>query len=249
MNTLQTFTRQIEAAQRRAQELRTSARQTGRAAGGESAPVMEEAFAELSATLEELRVAEEELRVQNEDLVAARELTERQRQRYQDLFDLAPDGYLVTDQYGAIREANLAAADMLGVLREHLTGKPMVVFVPEQERQSFREGLSSLAQQRRLEGWELGLLARDAAAVRRLLVTAESGADTLTHQPVVRWTLRDITERRRLEARVRDMDDKLWVRVAERTAALANENDRMRAELGRLRGPSAEAGKPGTDQA
>jgi len=38
----------------------------------------------------------EDLRVQNEELAAARQAVETERQRYQELFDFAPDGYLVT---------------------------------------------------------------------------------------------------------------------------------------------------------
>src|SRR5687767_2891528 len=65
---------------------------------------------ELLTALEELQVTEEELRQQNEELAAAREAVERERQRYLELFEFAPDGYLVTDPDGTIREANRAAA-------------------------------------------------------------------------------------------------------------------------------------------
>ena len=56
--------------------------------------------AELADALEELQVAQEELREQNEELLSSRALVESERQRYASLFDLAPDGYLVTDPAG-----------------------------------------------------------------------------------------------------------------------------------------------------
>src|SRR5688572_18373607 len=59
--------------------------------------VPEEPFEEIHSALEELLVADEELRQQNEALAAAREALEAERQRYQELFEFAPDGYLVTD--------------------------------------------------------------------------------------------------------------------------------------------------------
>jgi PAS domain-containing protein len=65
--------------------------------------------------LEELQVSGEELRVQNEELAAARQTVETERQRYQELFDFAPDGYLVTNAEGVIQEANRAAAGLLRV--------------------------------------------------------------------------------------------------------------------------------------
>jgi PAS domain S-box-containing protein len=48
---------------------------------------------ELQETLEELQITEEELRKQNEQLILAREITEAERQRYQNLFHFAPNGY------------------------------------------------------------------------------------------------------------------------------------------------------------
>lgn len=67
----------------------------------------------LRVALEELHAAEEELRQQNEELVAARQMAETERQRYQELFEFAPDGYVVTDVYGTVRQANRAAGRLL----------------------------------------------------------------------------------------------------------------------------------------
>jgi PAS domain-containing protein len=77
---------------------------------------------ELSVASEELNVAQEELIQQheelvqqNQELVAVREAVEAERQRYQELFELAPDGYLVTDVNGNIQQANRAAAKMFNL--------------------------------------------------------------------------------------------------------------------------------------
>src|SRR5438445_6252038 len=83
------------------------------------------ALQELQTTLEELHVAEESLRLQNEQLIAMSEAAARERRRYQDLFDFAPGGYVVTDGEGIMQEANQAAGAMLGVKPEFLAGKPL----------------------------------------------------------------------------------------------------------------------------
>jgi len=54
----------------------------------------------LQAANEELAATEEELRVQNEELAVSRTELDQTRARYQDLFESAPDGYLVTDGEG-----------------------------------------------------------------------------------------------------------------------------------------------------
>src|SRR2546423_4218123 len=76
--------------------------------------ILDEALVELESSLEELQMAEEEMRTKNEQLLGAQEIAELERQRYQDLFDYAPDGYIVTDPEAVIHEANRAAAQLLG---------------------------------------------------------------------------------------------------------------------------------------
>ncbi|MDZ7955814.1 EAL and GGDEF domain-containing protein [Nostoc sp. DedQUE09] len=89
-----------------------------------------EAFDELQMAVEELLTASEELEV-------TRAEAEIERQRYQELFDFAPDGYLVTDTVGKILEANYAAATMLSIGQKYLVGKPLIVFIAQQDHQIF----------------------------------------------------------------------------------------------------------------
>src|SRR4051812_23369547 len=79
----------------------------------------------LDVAMEQLRVAQAELMAQNEELAAARAALDREHRRYQDLFDSAPDGYLVTDPLGKVLDANFAAASMLNLAVDQLTRKPL----------------------------------------------------------------------------------------------------------------------------
>lgn len=107
-------------------------------------PLLTAAFEELRVTLEELQVAEEELWQQYEELETACHLVEAERQRYRDLFEFAPDGYLVTDPAGTIQEANRAAALLLNIAPQRLIGKPLGVFISPEERRAFRDHLTRL---------------------------------------------------------------------------------------------------------
>ncbi len=90
-------------------------------------------------------MAEAELRQQNEELASAQQMLEAERQRYQELFDFAPESYLVTNMYGMIREANTAAAALLGVSARALKGKPIANYVSAETRSEFRQHLLGLA--------------------------------------------------------------------------------------------------------
>src|SRR5436190_24291414 len=91
----------------------------------QATPASDETLENLRVALEELRTADEELRQQNEDLAAAHLAVEIERQRYQELFDLAPDAYLVTDRAGIITEANRSASEMFGIAPQFLHGKAL----------------------------------------------------------------------------------------------------------------------------
>ena len=152
-----------------------------------------------TAAVEELQTTLEELRVADEDLAVAHQVAEAERQRYQALFDFAPDGYLVTDAVGAIRQANRAAAAMLAVPQMRLCGKPLVVFVPQEERRAFRTRLIQLQQRRCLQEWEVCLQPRQGEPFHAA-ITVAGGYDRQGKMVDVRWWLRDISVRQGLSA-------------------------------------------------
>ena len=153
----------------------------------QSDDVQEETFEELQVMLEELRVADE-------DLAVVHQVAEAERQRYQELFDFAPDGYLVTDAVGTIREANRAAAAMLAVPQPRLRGKPLVVFVPQAERRAFRPRLIQLQQRRCIQEWEVHLQPRQGEPFHAV-ITVVGGYDRQGKVVAVRWLLCDISVR------------------------------------------------------
>jgi PAS domain-containing protein len=63
--------------------------------------LLEAALKELYFVLEELHTADEDIRQQHAQLAATHHTLQEERQRYQALFELAPDAYLVTDRQGS----------------------------------------------------------------------------------------------------------------------------------------------------
>ncbi len=149
----------------------------------------------LQHTLEELHVAEEELRTQNDELVQAQDSLQHERGRYLEMFEHAPDGYLVTDRSGLILEANLAAATLLQRPCEYLHGKPVAIFVAEEDRHGFRSRLNQLLHDDTTQEWETTLQPHTGPP----LPVAMHVSPALDHHDQVvglRWLLRDVSARR-----------------------------------------------------
>jgi PAS domain S-box-containing protein len=106
--------------------------------------LLPEALEELSGALEELRVSEEQMRVQADELASERVRLDEERRRFQELFELAPASYLVTDRAGMVREANRHACRALRTEWRFLDGRPLSAFVPLDDRFAFRGLLRQL---------------------------------------------------------------------------------------------------------
>jgi PAS domain S-box-containing protein len=170
---------------------------------------VQERTAEWSQTVEELQVAEEELYAQVEELATSRQAIEAERQRYLDLFEFAPDGYLVTTPEGIIQEANRAAAALLQVRQGFLVGKPLLVFVGQEDRKSLRADLARLqmGQGKGRVNWEMRLQPHGGSPFHAAL-TAGPVYDAGGNLIRLRWLLRDISQRVQMEGALRESEQK-----------------------------------------
>ncbi len=158
-----------------------------------SATVIQEVLRELQTGLEELRVMEEEIRLQNDELLMARQMNQQQRRRYNELFDLAAVGLLVTDASGIIREANRTAGAMLGISPRLLAGKPLVEFVAPDQRKDLGYQRARACELRRVDGWRVRLQPADGPALLAN-VSIAAAVDVPPDAGVsLRWTIQDIS--------------------------------------------------------
>lgn len=145
----------------------------------------------------ELRTHQLELEQQNEELLRTQLELAAARDRYQDLFEVAPVGYLTLDEAGRITELNHAGASLLGQPRQQLLGRTFSTALHRSERRRWRQHLD------KLEG---------AGGRGRIELTLDGDETTPRHvqadtlrlaQPgsgdTLRLTLTDITERRAAE--------------------------------------------------
>jgi PAS domain S-box-containing protein len=124
-------------------------------------------------------------------------------QRYRELYENAPDGYVVTDPLGNIEEANWAAAALFRTNRALLVGKPLPFLVVPEERRSFYSFLAMLQHQpESVQRWEVRLQPRRSPPVAAIL-TATPVLDAEGRPAGLRWLIRDLTARKKAEEDLR----------------------------------------------
>ncbi|MDZ8109452.1 MAG: EAL domain-containing protein [Nostoc sp. DedQUE12a] len=182
--------------------------------------IITEAFEELYTTVEELSIVSQELEL-------TRAALEKERRHYQDFFEFAPDACLITNTAGTIEEANHAAATLLHVRQKYLVGKPLILFIAQQDRQLFSYQMNNSQQ---LLNWEINLQPRGGkpfpASVKLSAVYDENG-----EQIGWRWLLCNITERKQAQEMLHRAYEELEIRVAERTAELVKANQKLLTEI------------------
>jgi PAS domain S-box-containing protein len=182
---------------------------------------------QLAAALRELKTAEAEMRAGPDELVLA--LADEGR-RYHDLFDLAPDAYIVTDRFGKVLEANHAAARLLRVRDRRLEGKSLAVFFEGDDRRRLRRLLLRAGAIAGTEQIELGLRRPGEPTVDVAIAVAPVRVAG-TRIAGMRWLLRDVTAHSDAERHARDLAEELERRVDERTGELEHERAQLEAIL------------------
>ena len=111
-----------------------------------------------------------ELELQNEELLRSREELRLSRNRLAELYDFAPVGYFTFDRCGAIREANLTGAHLLGVERGLLNRESFLDFIADADaKELFNRHLDSVLQGQGMQKCEIRLQGKGAAAIHAQL--------------------------------------------------------------------------------
>jgi PAS domain S-box-containing protein len=187
--------------------------------------------ADAQKVVHELGVHQVELEMQNEELRRTELELMRSRDRFSDLYDFAPVGYLTINLEGTVLEANLTAAKMLGVVRNQLVAQPFSRFIEHDSQDSFYRHRRAAFSSGKPGTCELVLRRADRTGLPVHLESLPVTGDAARIRQC-RIALVDVTELKRTEAALREARDSLEEKVRLRTAALDAANEQLEHLLG-----------------
>lgn len=176
--------------------------------GGDASPSFEQ-------LLHELRVHQAELEMQNDELRRTQLALEESRDRYVDLYEFAPVGYLTLSSVGVVTEINLTGASLLGVERTKVVSRRFDAFVAAADRDCWHRHFVHALHHAGNHECELTLLRADDESFSGHLDCLLLEHDAT---PALRIALADISARKRAEAD-----------LIETREALLRANERLRA--------------------
>lgn len=167
---------------------------------------------ELQRILYELRVHHLELEMQNAELKRARDEVETALEKFTDLYDFAPVGYMTLNRNGTISDMNLRGASLLGIDRAKLRGRQFGSFVKGEYLPAFSAFIDSVFASEGKETCELTLLNQEKLPVIVQILQIEAKLDESGQN--CRLALIDITARRQAEDALRENEQHMY-RLAE----------------------------------
>ena len=177
-----------------------------------AASMQDDANAPADPVLHELRVHQFELEMQNEALHETQVMLEESRDRYQDLYEMAPVGYLTLSVNGSIEEINLYGAQLLQDHRPTLLHQQFSHYVAPASQQAWHMFWQQALQGSEVQSGEMDLIGRDGAVTTvRLKCAAIQVAGELRG---VRIALSDITDLKQAQADLQAREDRLQLATA-----------------------------------
>lgn len=182
--------------------------------------------------LYEFEVYQVELEMQNEELRTTQQRLEQSAERYAQLYDYAPIGYLTLNTESEIVQSNLKAAEILGCKKFELIGKKLVQFIHRQDQDHFYFYNRELwnVSDRNVSEFRLKNEAGPAVFIE-LQSTLHLSDD---ENPRILMAIHDISDRIQAETTIRSLNEQLQNKIGLQTDELLHVNQQLQQKLQEL---------------
>ncbi len=137
------------------------------------------------------------LEIQNEQLRKTQEELSVSKERYFDLFDLAPAGYFSLNEKGIIMEANLTAASLLDVSKDSLINQPFYRYIFSEDQSVYLLYSKQLVNSWKPQSYEIRMARSDGTSFWVLLESSAAGI--VNDKSMCRIIISNITDRKNAE--------------------------------------------------
>ncbi|PKM68636.1 MAG: c-di-GMP phosphodiesterase [Firmicutes bacterium HGW-Firmicutes-2] len=161
---------------------------------------------ETDSIVHELKVYQIELEMQNDELRRTQSELEITKARYFDIYDLAPEGYLILSEKGLIIESNLTAAVMFGESKYSLAKKRISEYIYKEDQDVYYTYRKKLYDTKLPHECELRMLKSDQTVFwghMKSIVVEEGGLNNC------RMVISDISPRKTAENDLKESEEKL----------------------------------------
>lgn len=158
---------------------------------------------ELQAVLHELEVYQIELEMQNRELHDSRFELEQSHERYVNLYDYAPTGYLTLDERATMKEVNLTLCGMLGIERSWLIDRSLAPWVLPSDLSVFRDhmkkcqNIGDASNEKIISTVQLVRKDKQVITVELISVSTTNPGEKIKS---IKTTVLDITKKKELES-------------------------------------------------
>ena len=187
--------------------------------------------ADQNSLVHDLQVHQIELEMQNEELRQAQEQLGEMVERYSDLYDFSPVGYVTSNKSGLILEINLTCADQFARERAGLLNTPLRLNIAAGDRRRMQTHFEQVFATGERHSCELRLAKKNGpeayVQMDSIRVVLDDGTE------VCRTSVTDVSIRKDVEKELVKIQNELERRVQERTAELfVNEREVQKAVTG-----------------
>ena len=155
--------------------------------------------------IRDLKIKQIQIEVQKQELIQQRNLLETSNDKYADLYDFSPAGYLNIDDHGIITEANLTSTEILGVEKKYLVKVPFINFLLIKDTKRFFSFLRECKKHNSRQVDEFSINNRKTG-ILIIQIAALPVIDYNSKKLNFRLSLLDVNEKRRVQKELEETE-------------------------------------------
>ncbi|MFH0709503.1 MAG: EAL domain-containing protein [Pseudomonadota bacterium] len=166
----------------------------------EDTPLFDEDFSpeKVRYLIQELHVHQIELEMQNEELRQGKTELNAAKERYFDLYEMAPIGYFTLNEKGEILQSNLTATILLGIPKSALIHQPLNKFIFSEDQDNYYLHHKKFLSTHQAQSYEVRMIKGDGTQFWAQLDTSLS--KNSEGGLILRLVLSDITQRKKTQS-------------------------------------------------